>query len=192
MKYEEYNFEKETFPILVKGSRVLRPWELKLLLNSIEKESNRIKFEALLYTGVRYPEAIHLLEHPSIFKGSTIIMKSSKPKANVPVRYIRLTFEGKRAVQRFIDQKIPLPHYANWRKDLIRWARNAGLESGGFGTKTTRKTWESWLTYTYVDRRDEVTLSQGHDRLTSLNHYLGLPYSKQDKEDMIPFVENWI
>jgi len=38
-------------------------------------------------------------------------------------------------------------------------------------TKTTRKTWESWLVWYYPEKIASIFGSQGHNELTALRHY---------------------
>ncbi|GAH15823.1 unnamed protein product, partial [marine sediment metagenome] len=57
--------------------------------------------------------------------------------------------------------------------------------------KTTRKTWESWLMFFYPQRAMEIALSQGHTTVTSLQHYLGMPFTEVDRVEMAQFVEGW-
>ena len=84
-----------------------------------------------------------------------------------------------------------LPTSEVWRENLERWAANVGLDPIGLGPKTTRKTWESWLTVTYPERFNEIILSQGHDPKTSLTHYLNLPFLQSDKDRMKPWVNGF-
>lgn len=58
-------------------------------------------------------------------------------------------------------------------------------------SKTTRKTMESWLTFYYPGRSLEIALSQGHTTVTSLRHYLNMPFTEVDRLQMKEYVEGW-
>jgi len=70
-------------------------------------------------------------------------------------------------------------------------AERAGLDGRGLGPRSTRKSWESWLVSSYPDRVLEVFLSQGHTQMTALGHYLNLPFTSNDKANMIEWVAGW-
>jgi len=67
-----------------------------------------------------------------------------------------------------------------------------GLNPEGLGPKTTRKTWESWLVLCYPEKTPHIFLSQGHNEMTALKHYVNLPFIGSDKEQAMKFVEGWI
>ena len=57
------------------------------------------------------------------------------------------------------------------------------LDPIGLCPKTLRKTWESWLVF-YPRHIHLIFLSQGHNNLTSLQHYINLPFTEQDRKEM--------
>ena len=72
------------------------------------------------------------------------------------------------------------------------WGRRGGITELGLSSKCTRKTYESWLMFYYgQNRMAEIALSQGHDTLTSLNHYLNMPFTQVDRLEMQPLIEGW-
>ena len=71
------------------------------------------------------------------------------------------------------------------------WARRGGLTEVGLSSKTLRKTWESWLMFYYPKRVMEIALSQGHNTVTSLQHYLGLAFTEIDRMEMKEFIDGW-
>ena len=193
---ESEGFRQKKSDIIFKvNTRILRPYEAKMLINAIPKLEYVNKFEALLYSGMRYIELIRLYKHPEWFNGETIhITKegSKKAKSTVSERYIHLNPLGKRAIYHYLRSKKPLPqNYATWTENLKRWSESAGLYPDYLSPKTTRKTWECWLITYYPEKFNQVFLSQGHSQLTSLRHYQNLPFSKQDKEEMREFVDGW-
>lgn len=183
--------------ILVNGIRVFRPFELKQFLTGIDKNKYRISFEALFYTGMRYVEAQRLQRHHDwLDERSRFIhipsMGMRKVKQIQKERWIRLNSRGLDKVLMFLELGKPLPTYQTWCENLDRWATKAGLTTKGLSVKTTRKTWESWVTFYYPYHYQDVLKSQGHSEKTSIQFYLGLPFTEQDKNEMKEFVEGWI
>jgi len=39
--------------------------------------------------------------------------------------------------------------------------------------------------------RPVSVVSQGHTTLVAVNHYLGLPFDRRDKEEMVEWVAGW-
>ena len=76
------------------GTRILRPYEVKLMLKEILKDDHRAMFEFLLYTGCRYVEAKRIKENPLWFNGETIHLSKKaikKHRIKFKERYIHLT-----------------------------------------------------------------------------------------------------
>ena len=171
--------------------RVFRPSEVKILLRAIKSETQRIKFEVLLYTGMRYIECKRLLENPHWFDGEQIHLTKKairKKKIKVKERYIHLNPMGRMVVRAYLSNKKPLPSYVTWTENLQRWTKKAGLNSDLVSPKSTRKTWESWLVQYYPQYTSHIFLSQGHKELTALEHYVNLPFKKADVDEMAEFV----
>jgi hypothetical protein len=187
--------QKKTDIIYKSNTRILRPYECKLLVDNIPKLDYVNKFEALLYSGMRYIEVQRLYRHPEWFNGEIIHLTKKaikKKKATVSERYVHLNPVGRRAVSHFLKSKTPLPDYSTWRENLKRWMINAKLYPDYMSPKTTRKTYESWLVTYYPEKFNQIFLSQGHNQLTALRHYLNLPFTEKDKLEMKTFVDGWI
>jgi integrase len=188
--------------IVRNGVRILRPHEITSLINAIPKMEHRIRFETLLYTGCRYVEVNWLHKHPEAFDGNAIRMPSTKTEAREKERYIKLNLNGKRTVTLFLRDKKGLPAQSVWDRNLIRWAEKSGLSKDekaknpknpyDISSKSTRKTWESWLVTMYPQSFNQIVISQGHTKETSMETYLGLPFSPKDKEDMPFYTEGWL
>ena len=181
-------------PIIRMGVRILRPSEYEKLLHSVMKQHHRTMLQTLLYTGMRYIELQRFQEYPSWFTGDFIHLPKiadRKVKRTQPERWVRLNQQGRMIVEYFLQMKDKMPEYQNWREGMRRWAINAGLEPDGLGCKTTRKTWESWLMFYYPGYMADVTLSQGHDTVTSIQHYLNMPFTEVDHLQMKSYVEGW-
>jgi integrase len=186
--------EKFGRPIIKTRVRILRPDEWEVLRESAGSlsESNQVNLDALLLTGLRYVEAQRLQSHEDWFDGKKFIFLPEeailKHLRNQKERWIRLNPLGVEAIKRFFENR-KLPATQNWGVDLRRWASRAGLEPKALGPKTTRKTWESWLMATYPERSDQIVLSQGHNKATSLHHYLNMPFEDADFQRMKKWTE---
>ncbi|MEM2778316.1 MAG: hypothetical protein QXH00_06470 [Candidatus Jordarchaeales archaeon] len=181
-------------PILKGGVRILRPCEYELLRKGAKKLQNQVRLDTLLLTGLRYVEAQRLYENPIWFDGKFIHLPEyaqKKAKRKQRERWVRLNPQGQQILP-FFFKGPPLPSWKAWTECLKRWAARAGLDPTGLGPKTTRKTWESWLVTCYPKRIMEVFLSQGHTELTSLRHYLNLPFTEVDKLEMKRWTSGWI
>lgn len=172
--------------------RIFRPREVTELVKAIPKVEYKTMFEASLYTGTRFEELRWLYDHKDHFTGETILMPSTKKKARHSERYIRLNTNGKRAVMYFLRSERNLPCRDGWNANLRRWCELANIDATGVSSKTTRKTWESWLTTMYPDKYQFVFMSMGHTDKVSMEYYLMLPFNEQDKKDMEYYTSGWI
>lgn len=181
-------------PILRYGVRILRPKEYEVLLKCCKKPHHRTMLQALFYTGMRYIEMQRFQKYPSWFDGEFIHlprMADRKVKRTQRERFVRLNNAGRMAVEYFLRLREPLPAYQNWRDNMRRWGSQAGLNPQGLGVKTTRKTLESWLIFFYPEKMVQVTQSQGHNVITSVEHYLSMPFTEVDKVQMKSYIEGW-
>lgn len=180
-------------PILRNGVRILRPQEFKMIVDNI-KVDYQIMFKTLLLTGMRYVEARRFQNHPNWFDGNFVNLPTGaifKKKVKMSERSIRLNSLGRTLIPIFLNLNHDLPSRIAWREDLRRWASNVGLKPDGLCAKTTRKTLESWLMFYYPERRLEIVLNQGHTSVTSVEHYLNMPFTNEDKIGMEEFVAGW-
>jgi hypothetical protein len=179
-------------PIIKSGTRILRPSEYEILRNSL-KSKYQDKLDGLLLTGMRYVEAKRFLEHPEWYDGTFIHLPEfaqKKAKRKQLERWIRLSDLGRMIIPRFL--KCKLPSRTAWNQNMRRWGKNAGIGDEGMCAKTTRKTYESWLCFYFPEQIHKVFGSQGHDDITSLQHYLSMPFVDEDKKLMRKWVEGWI
>lgn len=190
-------FEKIIAPFTNTGKfqiRILRPWELKALVQAIPKKESKNQFEFLFYSGMRYVEAQAILDRPDLFDGEHIHLTPNiikKPKCTIKDRYVKLNPVGRRVAEDYFKQKKPLPHWNTWRENLERWALKGKIDPSFMSVKTTRKTWESYLILTYPQWRDAVFISQGHTELVALRNYVNLPFSQVNKDNMRRYVAGW-
>lgn len=187
------------------GSRVLTPAETEAMRAVISKPSNRLLFDLMLFTGIRFSEVRQLVNSPGLYDSyrEVLHIKSGKVKATQNERNVHLCKRGVDAVRRYLEQpKVPSSSSA-WQQNLIRWARAARLATvpGGdpksynprrLTVRTTRKTLESWLVATYPDQALRIASSQGHTEMTALKHYLNLSFTSEERLAIADQVEGWL
>lgn len=177
-------------PIIKEKVRILRPVEYTQFLQAVP-HSKQVLLNGLLLTGMRYVEAVALQANPQWIEGTFIKTVSNKAATRFKERWVHLSSTGQLLVPLFANSADKLPTRQTWDENLKRWAVAAGVDPAGICSKTTRKTWESWLVFTYPERQTEIGQSQGHDSLTQARHYLNMPFTAQDKADMRKYVEGW-
>lgn len=175
--------------------RIFRPKEFDRLLKGCKKVEYQTILETLLYTGTRYVELSRVQENPEWFDGEYLHMPFDavhKDKRTQNERWVRLNPQGRTTLKFFLRLDVKMPSYQSWSANMKRWAYNVNMETKWLSSKCTRKTWESWLMFYYPDQLPQIALSQGHTQLTSLQHYVNLPFSEADRNEMKQYVENWI
>ena len=167
---------------------ILRPKEFKQIRESCDRR-HQIIMDCLLYTGMRYAELLRLREHPEWFDGQFIHLPpdegQKKAKRTSPGRWVRLSIQGRKAVESLFDIQLP-------SNNSINQYFNYNFHIPDFTVKSFRKTYESWLVYYYPQQQLEVAMSQGHTMMTQIRHYLNLPFTDRDKLEMREFVEGWV
>ena len=204
----------------VKGTRVLRPGEMDRLREVMGKPSNRVVFDCLLFTGLRYAELTQVWEDPSRFDPSVKCLKidNRKPKAAERAgdyRVVYLSDRGVEAVRDFIQLNKKPSRYDLWLNNLKRWSHVAGMsplggmEDGttseqmglekvpnvwGISVKTTRKTWECWLFCAFPDRADLIADSMGHSLEVSKKHYRKWfgAFTADEKAKIMEYTAGWL
>jgi len=167
--------------------------EYELILQGAKKMNNQLRLKVALITGMRYKELRLLHKHPEWYKQKEnfILVEETKPGRKARRRYIRLPDIGREIMFTFFSLKLKFPSHQTWEENLQRWAERAGISPAYLSTRTTRKTWESWLTYVFRDLRDMIVLNQGHTSETSLEHYLNIPFTEEDIIKMRYWVQGW-
>lgn len=186
---------KNKVPLIKQNTRIFRPSEYKLVVGAIPKQDHRTMVNALLLTGMRYVEMQRFQSNPQWFDGEFIHLPDyaqKKHKRKQKSRVIILNSLGKQIIPYFLQLDKKLPCSETWKTNLRRWTINAGLPPDNVGVKTTRKTWESWLLSKYPTRVMEITLSQGHTSITSIQHYMGVGFNDIDKLQMDEYIGGWI
>ena len=183
--------------MVVGGTRILTPGEVDRLMEVMERPSDRVIFDALLFSGLRYAELSQVYEDPSRFDPDRKLVKVDNRKAKAAVRsgdsrIVYLSDLGVSAVRSFIDLNKKPSRYDLWLNNLKRWCHLAGLNPHGgrengttkeqmvqetvpnvwdISVKSTRKTWECWLFCAFPDRADLIADSMGHSVEVSRKHY---------------------
>ena len=186
---------KNKVPLIKQNTRIFRPSEYKLVVGAIPKQDHRTMVNALLLTGMRYVEMQRFQQYPEWFDGEFIHLPDyaqKKHKRKQKSRVIILNSLGKQIIPYFLQLDKKLPCSETWKTNLRRWTINAGLPPDNVGVKTTRKTWESWLLSKYPTRVMEITISQGHTSITSIQHYMGVGFNDIDKLQMGEYIGGWI
>ena len=175
-------------------TRILRPCEY-VQLRDATKPANQTNLDACLLLGARYRECARTQKHPEWFDGNFIHLPWTKELAksrHTPERWIRLSYLGKKIIPYFIASQKQLPSIQAWDVDLKLWAGKAGLNEEGISARTLRKTYESWLVFSYSNEIPLIMLSQGHSLQTSIAHYISLPFTEVDRQAMYEWVVGWV
>jgi integrase len=186
--------------IIKNGIRIFRPSEYDSLLEAIYRKKAKYHYReilnALLYTGMRYVELERFHSHPEWFdkKAKAIFLPaeaSRKKKRTMRERWVYLSTEGVIHTENFILYVDQLPRRETLDNTLRIWGRNSGLGEKGIYVKSFRKTWESWLVVSYPTALPLIAMSQGHTLFTAMNHYLNIPFTKEDIEEIKIRTAGW-
>ena len=90
----------------------------------------------------------------------------------------------------FFENQKP-PSRSSWNEGLLRWCDDVGMDRFGISAKTTRKTIESWMVVAGIPITT-ICLRQGHNELTSMHHYQGLPFSEEEKTEIKRRLVGWV
>ncbi len=195
IEYLDPKKESERPNVVRMRSRILRPAEY-IKLRTEAKSFYRSLFDAALLTGMRVVELKLFLQNPDWFDGTFIHIPRiaiKKQKATVTQRWVHLSIKGRTIIEnlhRSINHD-DIPTEQGLIKYLKACAERAGIGSAGINMKMFRKTYESWLISSYPERKEEVFLSQGHNSLTALRHYVNLPFTESDRMEMKEYVDGW-
>lgn len=181
-------------------SRILRPYEYEAIKAEAHARHHS-QLDTLLMTGMRYEELRRLQKHKEWYDKETgfIHLPSSamlKKRSKQKDRYVRLSELGKSQMIQFLEVAPVLPAKSGINYNLNLWTTKASSKNGmtteGISSKMFRKTWESWLVIKYSTiQRDIILQSQGHDNITSLKHYLSLPFTDEDRKGMDKYTNGW-
>lgn len=180
-------------------TRIFRPYELDRILNfGCLKLEHKTMLLSLLYTGMRYVEMQRFQNYPQWYSPTDGFIHlpsfkaSKKVKRKQPDRWVRLNNQGRQTIEYFLNLEKRLPNYNGWNANLKCWCKKAEIDPKGVSVKSTRKTWESWLLFTYPTRILDIVSSQGHTTTISIQHYMNMPFTEEDKVGIKRYVEGWI
>lgn len=157
--------------------RILTPGEYDRIIDVIDKDYLRTLFNVCFFTGMRYIEVQRLHQHPEYWKRDRQVIyldreAQRKVKRTTPERWVPIPPQLQGEIAYFFRNKTP-PSRKVWGEDLKRWAIAAEIGAEGIVPKMTRATIETWM-YIAGLPPHEICLRQGHDKLTSINHYQAL------------------
>ena len=174
-------------PIMKGGVRILRPFEYRLIRESVKRDK-QILLDCVLLIGMRYEELLRLKKNPDWLSGKFIYLPEwaeMKAKRKQRERTINLSIMGRPVLPQLFEIKVPS------RSAFDKWLSYNFRLIKGLSAKSFRKTYGSWLLSLYPERIMDIALSQGHDELTELNHYAKNGFDEWDKLKMKEFVEGW-
>lgn len=175
------------------GTKVLNVEEYDKYLQAISKRY-RTMFEVNVITGLRYVEMQRLYDNPKWYSElrNQIILPpeaQKKVKQKLVKRTVdRLPTTFRYIFQDFVNGPRP-PDRTAWNRDLARWSEKAGIEPK-VGPKTPRKTIESWMLKSGIPEI-EIYSRQGHDPITSLQHYQSLSFTDYEQRDINKRLTEW-
>lgn len=174
--------------------RILTPYDYDLFVSKIDKDYLRTIFNIAFWSGMRYIEIQRLYRNPEwILKERKSIYlpreAQKKVKRISPERYIPIPPQITGEMAYFFKNTKP-PVIKVWNDNLKRWAIKAGFNLTGISPKMTRASIESWMYQADIET-GKICNRQGHDRLTSLNHYMAIPFTEAEKIEIKKRLAGW-
>ncbi len=174
--------------------RILTPYDYDLFVSKVDKDYLRTIFNIAFWTGMRYIEVQRLYNNSSwvLKERKTIYLPreaQKKVKRTTPERYIPIPPQINGELAYFFKNQKP-PHIKVWNDNLKRWAVNAEMDIKGISPKMTRASIESWMYQAEIET-GKICQRQGHDRLTSLNHYMAIPFTEAEKIEIKKRLSGW-
>ncbi len=154
--------------------RIINPFEYDSMVQSIVKPYLQTIFNIAMFTGMRWEELIRLWSHPEWVMLDRRVIElnrdaQKKVKRKNPVRLVPIVPQIENELKYFFKNQRP-PTVQTWDVNLKRWAIKAGLGEDGISAKMTRASIEMWMIVAELPG-DQICLRQGHNSVTSLNHY---------------------
>jgi integrase len=187
--------------IVRNGSRILTPKEYAKLREHLDPNFGyRIICDCLLNTGLRVVEFWNLSKHKDWYHASARVIDlpasgaCKKPKCKTSDRTIKLTVGGCKALDLMFGSELEFRDRTAMREALLRAAAKAGLDKKGINPKMFRKILISWL---FACRKElgidsiDITVNMGHSEDTMIDHYLGINFTQEDKNDIIAYLKGW-
>lgn len=173
--------------------RALTPKEFDLIYEVIPKDKHKRGFDTALNTGMRFKELETFVKHPKWFNSERFIIFLPRFETKIKKeRNVHLTKNFNKILKLYLKDGLEYPSRRSWLYNVQRWAKMAGIEDwGNINTKTTRKTWESWLVMSDYNPL-KILASQGHIDSTSLAHYLNLSFTSEEIKEIRMRTAGWM
>jgi len=175
--------------------RILVPSDHDAFIKVIKQDYHKTLFEVCFWTGMRYVEIQRLHEKPSLVMEERILLTKDEQrtvKRVSPERCILIPSQLQAILPYFFENKKP-PTGKVWGENLKRWATMAEItddDCTGIVPKMTRHSIESWMFSAGIPS-NWICLRQGHDSMTSLNHYQAIPFSEAEKIEIKKRLSGW-
>ncbi|MBP2133971.1 integrase [Methanomicrobium sp. W14] len=179
--------------LLKQNTRILTPAEYRGLRSEFQNYTHKMIFDGMLFSGARTEEFWRFIKYKRYFDPERCVIHLpeklvKKSKVKHKARDIFLSNWGLQAMERLYDSEVYEVSRVAWREDLLRAAKKAGIGTNGIMPKMTRKTWESWLIVSFPHMALQIHMSQGHNSITAMNHYLNISFTAEEKFDMKKYV----
>ena len=185
--------------IIKQGAQILSAPEYENIRAALNP-THQLIFDGMLFTGMRIEEFWRFVEHPEWFHPERQYVELPpgsilKVKAKQKERTVLLSFIGTNKIRDLVSainrREIHPITKQGWGANLKRAAIKADVNLRGISPKMLRKTWISWLMVWYPNDGLRISASSGHDTETMKRHYLSIPFSPQEKEQVKAYVIGW-
>lgn len=186
----------------------LKHQKVKLTTKRENKIWNKqFSIQTAFYTGLRLQELIDFADHPEWMedKYTCINIPREESKTGEPrscflgetfykelrmfLRSNKLTYPTRKIKNGRTYTKIP--NYNAWNNYYKQIAWFIRLENPcEIKAKISRKTWESYLIISEKPHIN-VAISQGHSKVVSLKHYLGIKCTRDERIRCVELTEDW-
>ncbi len=177
--------------------RIISPQDYDSMVSVIDKPYLATIFNVAMWTGMRYEEIRRLYDHPEwVMKGRGAVhlnpQAQKKVKRKALERHVPIPPQIESELKYFFNNQGP-PTLQTWDVNLKRWARKACIGVEGISSKITRASLETWMVTAGLDDRS-ICLRQGHNSITSLNHYQALPnlFTEAERLEIKKRMAGWI
>jgi hypothetical protein len=185
--------------IIKQGAQILNAAEYEKIRSNLN-QTHQLIFDGQLFTGMRIEEFWRFVEHPEWFHADRQYVELPpgsilKVKAKQKERLVLLSFIGTSKVRDLVAAiyrgEIKSITKQGWGQDLKRAALKSNMNIRGISPKMLRKTAISWLMLWYPNDGLRIASSAGHDTGTLIRHYMSIPFSIQEKEQIKAYVIGW-
>jgi len=185
--------------IIKERAQILSPKEYEAIREQMNP-NHRLIFDGMLFTGMRVEEFWRFVRNPMWFHPDRQFVELPhgailKVAAKQKERTVLLSNIGTRAIRDLVSAiargEIKVISKVGWNQDLKRAAGKAGVNSRGVMAKMARKTWVSWLMAVFPSDGLRIYSSSGLNISIMQRHYLSLPFSNEEREQIKMYVTGW-